>query len=529
MDKEEDQSDKKYLAWERTRDWTWRSSAFSPNSSWDSSPDEVINDDIKVIDITSNRGSDEYDNAWEENNALGPNSQEREIKKTSSNFWDRVSGTEAELTKENKSETIDLTISDDEMEGRERKSILGGDVLDNTIKGKENKLKTHGTTLQSVEDTFVGVDSTLQINTVNEMGKMKMNVMNKAAIANNVYKGDVNESFKRTMVKLNNNPVQKDKERKDYKEMTKYKNIAQKSRNEKKEDKKDKTNYNKVKTVVDMKIRNKNYESQNMQRIRKCGTLDDKMSIRNMEVTGGFIDITSGKIDIPQEVKTVLSWGPKFTVPFDKYNLEDIIDMVDDVEREWEITSMDERKRNIEKWKSNTIKKLVNERCRLDSNQRLIVKMTTALDDFISQNKNLIIIQADKGNSTILMEKQELNKMIEIFIQKQVMNGLYEKITETGDEIKVKLNKEMAMLRLKVSNNGEWKTKGIFMDRCNKNVAIEEEFWKGIRAVENKIPEMIFTIKAHKKPMALRNICPKNKAITYGVSKVVAAILEMAI
>lgn len=81
--------------------------------------------------------------------------------------------------------------------------------------------------------------------------------------------------------------------------------------------------------------------------------------------------------------------------------------------------------------------------------------------------------------------------MIEIFIQKQIMNGLYKQTSEIGEGIKIKLNKEMATLRLKVSNNGDWKTKGIFVDRCNKNMAIEEEYWKAIRAVDNKIPNMI--------------------------------------
>lgn len=172
---------------------------------------------------------------------------------------------------------------------------------------------------------------------------------------------------------------------------------------------------------------------------------------------------------------------------------------------------------------------MVDERNCLDSNQRRIVKMTTILEELIEKHDELIIIQADKGYRTILMEKCNLNKIIEIFIQKQVINGLYEQVTEVGEEIKIKLIKEMAMLRLRVSNSGEWKTRGIFVDRGNKNMAIEEEFWKGIRAVDNKIPNMIFTIKAHKKPMALRNICPKNKAITYGVNKVVATIPVMDI
>lgn len=56
--------------------------------------------------------------------------------------------------------------------------------------------------------------------------------------------------------------------------------------------------------------------------------------------------------------------------------------------------------------------KMVNERNRPDCEQRLIAKMTMILDEFIKTNEELIIVQEDKGNITVIMDKCEYKRLI---------------------------------------------------------------------------------------------------------------------
>lgn len=75
---------------DRTKEWTWISSAFSLDSSYETFQDgSITRDKLGVIDIISNEGSDAYDDGWE--NKYSSRSQERKIRKTSQNMYDTVS------------------------------------------------------------------------------------------------------------------------------------------------------------------------------------------------------------------------------------------------------------------------------------------------------------------------------------------------------------------------------------------------------------------------------------------------------
>lgn len=68
------------------------------------------------------------------------------------------------------------------------------------------------------------------------------------------------------------------------------------------------------------------------------------------------------------------------------------------------------------------------------------------------------------------------------------IGGLYKQLNENVEQVRLKkwqiLNKEMAILRLKVGFYGDWKSKGLFKENNNKNKAIEEEYWRMVNLVE---------------------------------------------
>lgn len=90
----------------------------------------------------------------------------------------------------------------------------------------------------------------------------------------------------------------------------------------------------------------------------------------------------------------------------------------------------------------------------------------------------------------------------------------------------IMINKEMAKLRRNISR---WKEMGIFKKRNGENIGKEKKMWYIMGKMNNEIPKMRMIIKAHKKDLAIRNICPKDQTWTTGVSKALVKLLDKMI
>lgn len=155
--------------------------------------------------------------------------------------------------------------------------------------------------------------------------------------------------------------------------------------------------------------------------------------------------------------------------------------------------------------------------------------MILEVESFLKNNQNITIQQADKGNVTVAMEKTELTRLTTIFMQSAQIKGLYKFIKNSNQISSIEQNRELGLLRKKAS---EWKTAGFFRNASNmsneqktRNKGRQEQYTQWITNVQNRIPNMVFTIEAHKVPIHIRNIAPKNNSITYGTAKVIANLL----
>lgn len=155
-------------------------------------------------------------------------------------------------------------------------------------------------------------------------------------------------------------------------------------------------------------------------------------------VRGGFENkIEDDKIEIPYEIKTILSFGNKFIIPYNKYKIKDILTMIDDTERIFDETPISLKNKNILRWKEEIFKEMNQTKLKYNVEQREILKMLEVLTKFIEENKQLTIQKADKGKKTILIEKQKFIRMKEIFMQSALLKGIY-KLVDKADEKQIK-------------------------------------------------------------------------------------------
>lgn len=246
------------------------------------------------------------------------------------------------------------------------------------------------------------------------------------------------------------------------------------------------------------------------------------------EIKGGFRNCTDPPRHIPKNIRILLSLGDKFIIPHRKYTNEDILDMIEDLENIWHTTPVWEKSRNLEKFKNELINDMLEDRTNPGKKERKIIKAVNDLEKFMKENKDLCIKQADKGNQTIIMEKAIFKELANTFLEKALNNKLYT-FEEVASEntIEIIALREMARLRRKVSI---WKQGGLFIQRNEKNVSLEQTYWSHITNVDSHIPNMLFVIKTHKEEgLAIRNICPKNKTWTQHLSQIITDIIEDAL
>lgn len=246
------------------------------------------------------------------------------------------------------------------------------------------------------------------------------------------------------------------------------------------------------------------------------------------EIKGGFENKIKRNIEIPGNIKTLLSLGEKFVIPYKKHNTGDLVEMIQDIENIWDEINIEGKIFNINKWKNELIEELITGNTKFGKTERDILHTVIELERFMKNNKDICILQADKGKKTIMMETAEFNRMARIFMEKALNKGLYILEDEIKKEMEQRItNREIAKFKQNVS---KWKKAGIYINRNEKFIGKENQFWDHILNVNEKIPRMSFIIKAHKEEgLQIRNICPKNNAWTHQLSTILSTILYDAI
>ena len=110
---------------------------------------------------------------------------------------------------------------------------------------------------------------------------------------------------------------------------------------------------------------------------------------------------------IPKNVKRISQLGPKFAVKSHKVPLKQIVTDVEYVLRNSRVSLS--KKGEVRHKFTNILKKLKS--CPVDRNiyERHLIHDLKATEKFMKDNSEMLVLEADKGKVTVIMEKNERN------------------------------------------------------------------------------------------------------------------------
>lgn len=209
-------------------------------------------------------------------------------------------------------------------------------------------------------------------------------------------------------------------------------------------------------------------------------------------------------VNIPHECKWMLSLGKKFALPVDKKNFSPL-HIIADVEQC--IQAMDN---NIDKEKDVARTKLANRVTSFKRNlkntprEKFIITIFEKTKKFLKRHDNIIIIQADKGNKTVAMFKEEYEtKMKNLLDDKQTYKTI--RVDPTP--------------RLQKANN-------LIVADLHKHDLINSWEKRRLFCSAATAPRIYGLPKIHKPNIPLRPIVSSVQVACYNLSKYVGQILK---
>jgi hypothetical protein len=220
----------------------------------------------------------------------------------------------------------------------------------------------------------------------------------------------------------------------------------------------------------------------------------------NNKTKDWFVNKTTTKF--PQDVQALLAKGPKFALPVDKRSFP-LFNYIADGE---ELVQTHKNKESQETARTHFSLLVKEHKTKMRENERdrAIIDTVGRTRKFLNENKNILILNSDKGNKTVAIEKDEYrNKMLKLL----------------GDFCTYrKLNSDPTS-RLQKKNNE-------LVDKLfRKELISRTERNKLITTIAT--PPRIYGLpKIHKEGTPLRPICSSIGSPSYALCKYIVAILK---
>ena len=213
---------------------------------------------------------------------------------------------------------------------------------------------------------------------------------------------------------------------------------------------------------------------------------------------------------IPKETEMLLSLGPKFALPFGnpaEIPFYHVIADVEDVIKTHSDTEVQERTRCAI---ANTIQNFLHnshEQTHWSHPQAKLYKEAEKQTRmFFKQNPGILVLQADKGNKTVLMEKEEYITKMKMLVEDE---HTYEKMAKDP------------------TSNFQTKNNNIIKRLENLGI-LDHTTAAKMRTYKAVCPKIYGQPKAHKPGLPLRPVVPCMTSPAYQLSKYVANILQMS-
>lgn len=228
--------------------------------------------------------------------------------------------------------------------------------------------------------------------------------------------------------------------------------------------------------------------------------LDDEKFVQNLS---GF--------PIPDNVIKGLQLGPKFG--FIDNNEKTILDILANVESNLHKIKNEKRRKVCRNKVTSCIMNFINKKYNFSGNNKCIEKLISshikAAKIFKKENKDLIILNSDKANSVVVMNKTDYNKKA---------------LDVLGDTSKYKL---ITNVKDPVSKNE--KQINQFLHQAYDSDMLTKKEYENLKS-KNGIPSYLyFLAKSHKNDCPLRPVITSYDTPTKNLSKFLASVLEFMV
>lgn len=254
------------------------------------------------------------------------------------------------------------------------------------------------------------------------------------------------------------------------------------------------------------------FESQNdifkTASIQKCNVTCkrklDRLHSRNMNRIewneSAVVNMTN--IEVPAEVKMMLSFGPKFAVDYAPEEVP-LLRLITDCENICNRESDDVKKNTLRGKVANVITNRSYKR-KLNWQDRMFKDAADETASFLRRNKNVVIAQSDKGKKTIVMYKEEYHRKVMQLLED---GETYRRMD--GDPTE-KVQKNLNSL----------------IDKLAKCGYVEQSMAKQVMTANAIPPKMYILIKTHKEGEPGRPVISTIGSAVYNLSKYLASILK---
>lgn len=243
-------------------------------------------------------------------------------------------------------------------------------------------------------------------------------------------------------------------------------------------------------------------ENNKVRLIRKFETLKEEQNKNiNMSNTRDWF-VNKTKIDIPTNIQWLLSLGPKYALP----NTKKTFPLFKCIAEGEECVQTKENKEQQETSRTKLVSLLDDHICKTKLNRRdkLILDTVGQTEKFLRENKNMLVLNADKGNKTVAMDKNDYDLKMKAILSDMCT---YKRLTKDPTSI---------------------------LQNKNNNL-VEKLFQTNIINIteKNKLTTKIATApriyglpKIHKEGTPLRPICSSINSPSYGLCKFIIDILK---
>lgn len=216
-----------------------------------------------------------------------------------------------------------------------------------------------------------------------------------------------------------------------------------------------------------------------------------KKAYNNNSNTNWLINCTDKQI--PEYAQNILSMGHNFNLPYNNQNIP-IAKIISSIET---CISKEENAEIIRPEVNNILVNFINKKTQEKKKHTIFEIDARKTKKFIKDNDDIIVCRADKGNSTVIMDKKDYLHKAKQLLQD---SSTYKKINRDPTN---KIQKEI--------NN--------ITNQCIQQNIIDKRTGMQWKSLNTTAPVIYFVPKVHKKDIPLRPIVSTIKSPTYNIAK----------